>query len=101
MGSFQQVWAVTSPIVFVLLWSTGFIGAKMGAPYADPFIFLFYRFVILAFLLSAAGFIWRAPWPKNWRQAGHLAVVGLLIHASYLGGVFWAISNGVSAAVLQ
>jgi drug/metabolite transporter (DMT)-like permease len=100
MGSFKQVWAVATPGVFVLLWSTGFVGARMGAPYADPFIFLLYRFVILAFLLGAAGFIWRAPWPKSWRQVGHLVVVGLLIHASYLGGVFWAISNGVSAAIV-
>jgi len=100
MAGFQQVWAMAIPGTFVLLWSTGFVGARMGTPYADPFIFLLYRFVILAFLLAAAGFIWRAPWPKSWRQVGHLAVVGLLIHASYLGGVFWAISNGVSAAIV-
>lgn len=98
MGGFQQVWAAVAPGVFVLLWSTGFVGARMGMPYADPFIFLLHRFVILAFLLSAAGLIWRAPWPKSWRHVGHLAMVGLLIHGSYLGGVFWAISNGVSAA---
>ena len=100
VNSFQQVWTTLAPAIFVLLWSTGFVGAKMGTPYADPFIFLFYRFVILAFLLAAAGFIWHAPWPKSWPQVGHLAVVGLLIHASYLGGVFWAISNGVSAAIV-
>ena len=99
MGSFQQVWAAAAPGIFVLLWSTGFVGARMGIPYAEPFIFLLHRFVILAFLLSAAGLIWRAPWPKSWRQVGHLAVIGLLIHGSYLGGVFWAISNGVSAAI--
>ena len=100
MGSFQQVWAAAAPGIFVLLWSTGFVGARMRTPYTEPFIFLLHRFVILAFLLSAAGLIWRTPWPKSCRQVGHLAVIGLLIHGSYLGGVFWAISNGVSAAIV-
>jgi drug/metabolite transporter (DMT)-like permease len=95
----QHIWAAAAPGVFVMLWSTGFVGARMGLPYADPFIFLLYRFVPLALLLAAVGLIWRAPWPKSWNNAGHLAVVGLLIHGSYLGGVFWAISNGVSAAI--
>jgi len=88
-----------APGIFVLLWSTGFIGARLGLPHAEPFIFLAYRFSILAVLLAAVGLIWRAPWPKNWSQVGHLAVVGLLIHGSYLGAVFWAISNGTTAAV--
>lgn len=100
MINVQKLLASVAPGAFVLLWSTGFIAAKMGTPYADPFIFLLYRFVILALLLGAAGLIWRAPWPTCWQFLGHLVVVGLLIHASYLGGVFWAISNGVSTAVV-
>lgn len=99
MGRAQQLWTASAPGVFVLLWSTGFVGARMGLPYAEPFIFLLYRFSILALILSAAGVLLRAPWPKSWSQAGHIAVVGLLMHGSYLGGVFWAISKGTPAAV--
>ena len=99
MTSFRRTWTAAAPAVFVLLWSTGFIGARMGLPHAEPFIFLAFRFFILAALLSAAGMLWRAPWPTSWVQAGHLAVVGLLMHGFYLGSVFWAISTGTSAAV--
>lgn len=99
MATSRQVWAAAAPGLFVLLWSTGFIGARLGLPHAEPFIFLLYRFAILAVLLTAMGMIWRAPWPKSWAQAGHLAVVGLLMHGAYLGGVFWAISTGITAAV--
>ena len=84
MGNSRQLWAAAAPGIFVLLWSTGFIGARMGLPHAEPFIFLAYRFGILAVLLAAAGLIWRAPWPESWGQAGHLAVVGLLMHGAYL-----------------
>ncbi len=99
MGNSRQVWAAAAPGVFVLLWSTGFIGARLGLPHAEPFIFLAFRFGVLALLLSAVGVIWRAPWPENWTQAGNFAVVGLLMHGAYLGGVFWAISTGITAAV--
>jgi len=99
VSSLGRTWTAAAPAVFVLLWSTGFIGARLGLPHAEPFIFLAFRFFILAVLLSAAGMLWRAPWPSSWTQAGHLAVVGLLIHGGYLGGVFWAISIGTSAAV--
>lgn len=99
MTGLRRTWTVAAPAVFVLLWSTGFIGARLGLPHAEPFIFLTFRFSILAVLLCAVGLVWRAPWPTSWTQAGHLAVVGLLMHGFYLGSVFWAISNGVSAAV--
>lgn len=99
MGRARHLWAAVAPGVFVLLWSTGFIGARLGLPHAEPFVFLLYRFSILALLLSAAGMLLRAPWPKSWAQMGHIAIVGLLMHGSYLGGVFWAISQGTAAAV--
>jgi len=99
MPNAMRTWAVVAPGVFVLLWSTGFVGARMGLPYAEPFTFLAHRFVILTVVLSAIALLWRAPWPKTLREAGHIAIVGLLIHGSYLGGVFWAISHGVHAAV--
>lgn len=85
------------PAVFVVLWSSGFIGAKFGLPYAEPFTFLLWRFAIVALLLALAAWIWRARWPQSRREAAHIALAGLLLHAGYLGGVFGAIHRQVSA----
>jgi len=90
-------WIVAMPAVFVVLWSSGFIGAKFGLPYAEPFTFLLWRFAIAALLLTLAAWIWRARWPQTGREAGHIALAGLLVHAGYLGGVFSAIHRQVSA----
>jgi drug/metabolite transporter (DMT)-like permease len=83
----------------VLLWSTGFIGAKLGLPYAEPMTFLALRFAVASGLLLLAALAWRAPWPKSWAEAGHIAVAGLLLHGLYLGSVFAAIDLGVEAGV--
>jgi drug/metabolite transporter (DMT)-like permease len=99
MSKSGHLWTAAAPAVFVLLWSTGYVGARLGLPHAEPFIFLTMRFSILAVLLVAAGLIWRAPWPTNWAQAGHLMVTGLLLQGFYLGGIFWAISNGISSGI--
>ena len=85
------------PVLFVVLWSSGFIGAKYGLPYAEPFTFLLWRFVIVTALLFAASIIFRAPWPRSQTEVGHIALAGVLVHAGYLGGVFSAIHHGVSA----
>ncbi len=90
-------WIAIMPVIFVLLWSTGFVGAKYGLPYAEPFTFLLLRFVIVALLLLAAALVLHAPWPASRVEFGHIAVAGVLVHAAYLGGVFSAIHQGVSA----
>jgi drug/metabolite transporter (DMT)-like permease len=96
--SYQLVFASAAPWVFVLLWSTGFIGARYGLPYIEPFTFLLIRFLIAAGLLAAVSLALRVPWPQP-AQLGHIAVVGLLLHAGYLGGVFFAIDHGMSAGI--
>jgi len=83
----------------VLLWSTGFIGAKLGLPYAEPMTFLALRFAIAGALLLAAVLAFGAPWPRSWGEARHIAVAGLLLHGVYLGGVFASIHHGVEAGV--
>lgn len=88
-----------APAVFVLLWSTGFVGAKFGLPYADPFTFLALRLAVAAGLLAVLTAVLRSAWPSSAAQHGHAAVVGLLLHAGYLGGVFFAISRGIPAGV--
>ncbi len=85
------------PAVFVLLWSTGFIGAKLGVPYASPLLFLAVRFAIAAVLLLGWGLLRGEVWPRGWRLHLDLAVVGTLLHTIYLGGVFVAISWGLEA----
>ncbi len=85
------------PAVFVLLWSTGFIGARLGLPHAEPLTFLALRFAVVGVLLGALCIAARAPWPRSAREYGHLAVAGLLVQAGYLGGVFSAIHLGLSA----
>lgn len=87
------------PASFVLLWSTGFIGARMGVPYADPLTFLFLRFLIAGGILFAVALAIRAPWPKDRATVGASLGVGVLIHGFYLGGVFWAIAHGMPAGV--
>ena len=87
------------PLLFVFLWSTGFIGAKYGLPYAEPLSFLLTRYGLVIALMLVIAFVTRAPWPASPRQWLHIAVSGLLGHAFYLGGVFVAIKHGLSAGI--
>lgn len=88
-----------TPVIFVWLWSTGFIGAKYGLPYAEPFTLLLYRMLItLAVLGLIAGWL-KSTWPSP-RAAMHTAMTGLLVHGLYLGGVFYAIKQGMPAGVV-
>lgn len=87
------------PALFVLLWSTGFIGAKFGLPYAEPFTFLFVRFVLTVALLIPLVFLLKGGWPKGPRLWGHIATSGLMVHGAYLGGVFYGIYLGIPAGL--
>jgi len=86
------------PGLFVVLWSTGFIGAKLGLPYAEPFTFLSLRFLLVLAILLPLCWLSRAPWP-NRQGAGHMAVAGVLMQAGYLGGVFASMHHGMPAGV--
>jgi len=87
------------PLLFVFLWSTGFIGAKYGLPYAEPLSFLLTRYGLVIALMLLIALVTRAPWPASPRQWLHIAVSGVLVHAFYLGGVFVAIKHGLSAGI--
>lgn len=90
-------WLAPVPLLFVFLWSTGFIVAKLGLPYAPPLTFLILRCLgVLAVLLPVV-FLVRAPWPRG--QMRHVAVAGLLLQAGYLGGVWAAIKIGMPAGL--
>jgi drug/metabolite transporter (DMT)-like permease len=85
------------PTLFVVLWSTGFIAAKYGLPFAPPFKFLLLRFACVGVLMTVVTLVTRAPWPATARQVAHVAIAALLVHACYLGGVFIAIAHGMPA----
>ena len=87
------------PFLFVLLWSTGFIGARLGLPHAEPLTFLFIRYIAVMGCMTVVALISRAPWPATPAAWFHIGVAGLLLHGVYLGGVFIAISEGLPAGV--
>lgn len=89
--------AAIFPALFVLLWSTGFIAAKYGLPYAPPYGFLFWRFVLVAVLMTVVALATRAPLPARLAEYRDLALVAILIHALYLGGVFVSLDRGMAA----
>jgi drug/metabolite transporter (DMT)-like permease len=95
----SAVWLAAMPFVFVLLWSTGFIVAKTAAPHAPPLTFLLYRFAGVIALLLPLAWLMRAPWPRTPRAWFDMAVVGVLLQATYLGGVWVAIAIGMPAGV--
>lgn len=100
MRAHRPHWEAAAPALFVVLWSTGFIGAKYGLPYAEPLTFLLWRFIAATVLLLALSLALRAPWPRTRRATLHIVVAGLLVHGGYLGGVFGAIHLGVSAGAI-
>jgi drug/metabolite transporter (DMT)-like permease len=90
--------ALTLPL-FVLLWSSGYIVAKFTIVYAEPFTILLMRFAIVSGLFAALAFAMRAPWPKGWRAYAHLAIVGVLLQTTYLGGIYASFAFGFPAGV--
>ena len=87
------------PFLFVLLWSTGFIGARLGLPHAEPLTFLLLRYIAVISFMTLVSLVSQAPWPATPQEWFHIGVTGLLIHGVYLGGVFIAISKGLPAGV--
>lgn len=90
-----------APGLFVLLWSTGFIGAKLGLPYAEPLTFLSLRFALVVALLAPLAAALGTRWPRNTWELVHVAAAGVLLHAGYLSGVFCAIHQGLPAGVVS
>jgi len=90
-------WMAAMPFIFVLIWSTGFVVAKFGLPYAPPLTFLLLRFLGVLIVLLPLVAIMRAPWPVG--QIRHIAVAGILVQAGYLAGVWGAIKLGMPAGL--
>ncbi len=97
-SSLNRAVIAAAPVAFVLLWSTGFIGARYGLPYIEPMTFLAVRMVIVVVVMLAIALVMRVRWPGP-AGIGHSLVTGSLVHGAYLGGVFVAISQGVPAGI--
>ena len=85
------------PWVFVLIWSTGFVVARFGMPHGGPFSFLSWRYALSVAVFAVWIAVSGARWPRTRREAAHLAVTGILMHAGYLGGVWAAVKAGLGA----
>lgn len=88
-----------APALFVFLWSTGFVGAKYIVPYAEPFTFLMIRYFLAALILFVIAYAVKQPLKLNKEQFKASFAVGMLLHVIYIGGVFYAVSLGVSAGI--
>jgi drug/metabolite transporter (DMT)-like permease len=95
----RSAWLAVMPGLFVVLWSSGYVFGKLGLPYAGPATFLFLRFCIVVALMLPVALLTQAAWPRGWREAGRIAVAGLLVQALYLGSVFAAIHFGMPAGL--
>lgn len=88
------------PLVFVLIWSTGFIVARYGMPHAPPMKFLAVRYALSIACFGLWVLLARAAWPRGGAQWWHLAVTGALMHGGYLGGVWAAVKSGLGAGAV-
>jgi drug/metabolite transporter (DMT)-like permease len=95
----QEALVRAMPVVFVLIWSTGFIVARLGMPFSPPMKFLALRYILSVLCFAAWALLARAAWPAGGRQLGHLAATGILMHAGYLGGVWTAVKLGMGAGL--
>jgi drug/metabolite transporter (DMT)-like permease len=85
--------------VFVLIWSTGFVIARLAMPFVEPATFLFWRFAGVLAAMAALSLIWRITWP-SWSQMKHIAVAGILLQFGYLFGVWFAVHLGMTAGLV-
>lgn len=88
----------SAPVLFVLMWATGFVVARLSAPHADPLTFLSIRFPIAGLCFAAIALALQAPWPGR-VAAFHATVAGAFLHGGYLGPVYWAVAHGMPAGV--
>lgn len=91
--------ALSLPLLFIVLWSSGYVVGKMALPFAGPYTLIFIRFASAALILLLVAVATAAPWPKTRAQFGHLLVVGLLMQALQFSALYMGLGLGVPAAV--
>jgi len=94
----EEAAVFAAPAVFVLLWSSGFIGAKLGLAYAEPLTYLVLRMLGVLIILGIIVVLTQPKWPDA-LGFRHSVATGLMVHGLYLGGVFVAIGHGLLAGL--
>lgn len=87
-----------APLAFICLYGSGFVGARLGLPHAQPFQFLAWRFALAALILAGLARAFLAPWPGRPQEWGHIACAGLLSLGVFSAGVFYSIAGGLPPA---
>ena len=98
--SLSPAWAVVASALFIFFWASGFVAAKFGLPYTEPFTFLTLRFLIALIILIPLAYIWGVRWPNTPTSLLHVVISGLLVQTTYLTGVFYGIYLGLSTGVM-
>ncbi len=96
----ESLRAAAAAALFIFFWASGFVAAKYGFPYAEPFTFLAIRFVIGSAVLVPLCLIWKAAWPRTARDVGHAIAAGTMVQSFYLVGVYYGIYLGISTGVV-
>lgn len=91
--------ALSLPLIFLILWSSGYVAGRLGLAHTGPLTLLSLRFALAAVVLALIALASAAPWPRGWRAWGHLAVVGLLMQVLHFAGIYLGLHWGLSAGV--
>src|SRR5919204_355985 len=97
-GDFEKNAARAAPMIFVVLWSTGFIGTKYVLNSAEPLTYLAIRMACVVGLMAIIVAVARPRWPDRIGIA-HSAIAGILVHGVYLGGTAIAIAHSIPAGL--
>lgn len=93
-------WVIVASVLFIFFWASGFVAAKYGLPYTEPYTFLTLRFLVALMILIPLAFVWRVRWPNTFTSLLHVVIAGLLVQTTYLIGVFYGIYLGLSTGVM-
>lgn len=97
--SLRGLAGLSLPLLFILLWSSGYVAGKLGLPHTGPLTLLTLRFGLAAGVLLLVSLLTGAPWPRRLAEWGHLAVVGLLMQVLHFTGIYYGLRLGLSAGV--
>jgi drug/metabolite transporter (DMT)-like permease len=96
----SPAWTAAASALFIFFWASGFVSAKYGFPYAEPFTFLSLRFLVAIAILWPLTRLWRVDWPSGAAAWTHVIVAGLMVQTIYLIGVFYGIYLGIATGVI-
>ena len=100
-NSGRPLWLVFAPSIFLFVWSTGYVAAKFGLGFVEPFTFLVLRYGLIVLIMAALFVVLRPKLPKTAMDWGHLAIVGLLMQAAYFGFCYMAFTSGMAVGTLS